>query len=204
LGTIYQRSAENNVALVKVADTGQVTAVKIDHVLKNEYKVIDIREKFIELVTRSSVRYIVYLDKFGSEFRDSSRGVPHNPNVNISATGTYKEEGFERKDGNVTMSSSYRDKIVNQDLTKILMQATAEPHMVNGAIQGFKLSQIDEDSVFRKGGLMDEDVVTAINGARLNNVVSAITLLKSLKSESSIDVDITRNGTPTSLKIRVQ
>jgi hypothetical protein len=199
VGTIAQKTAENNVALVKVTSSGSVTAVKIGHVIDNKYKVTDISDKYIRLITRDSKHYLVYLDKFSGEFRRSS--VASRP---VNPEGRYKEDGFERDQGKVVMTSAYRDKIVNNDLSTILMQATAEPFLQNGLITGFKMSQIDSDSIFAKGGLRDEDIITSLNGQKLNNVAGAISLLKSLKDAHSIEVEILRGGAPTSLSIAVQ
>ena len=201
MGTIAQKTPDNNVALVKVISSGSVNAVKINYVIDSKYKVTDISDKYIRVITRDAKHYLVFMDKFAGEFR---RPTSNGKTLVINPEGKYKEEGFEREAGKVTMTSAYRDKIVNQDLSQILMQATAEPFLQDGAIVGFKMSQIDADSIFAKGGLRDEDVITALNGQKLNNVAAAISLLKSLKGATSIDVDMMRGGAHTSLSINVQ
>lgn len=198
VGTIAQKTPDNNVALVKIKSSGSVTPVKISHVIDKTYKVTDITEKFIRVMTRDSKHYLVYLDRFAGEFRNV-----HTPTSVINPEGKYKEDGFERDAGKVVMTSAYRDRIVNQDLSTILMQATAEPYLQNGQIVGFKMSQIDTDSIFAKGGLRDEDVITSLNGQKLNNVAGAITLLKSLKGAASIDVELMRGGKNTAISINV-
>ena len=201
MGTIAQKTPDNNVALIKVKNSGTVTAVKIGHVIDDKYKVTDVTDKYIRVMTRTAKHYLVYMDKFTGEFR-------HNDTAGsakaINPEGKYKEDGFERDAGAVTMTNAFRDKIVNQDLSQILMQATAEPFVQNGAIIGFKMSQIDVDSIFAKGGLRDEDVITALNGQKLNNVAAAITLLKSLKGADAVNVEILRGGSPTAIAINVQ
>ena len=84
------------------------------------------------------------------------------------------------------------------------MQATAEPFMQNGVIAGFKLSQIDSDSIFAKGGLRDDDVITTLNGQKLNSVAGAVTLLKSLKEVPSIEIEMMRGGSTTTMTLNVQ
>lgn len=201
MGTIAQKTPDNNVALIKVKSTGSVTAIKIGTVIVDgKYKVTDISEKYIRVMTRDAKHFLVFMDKFSGEFKQANSG-PHKV---INPEGKYKEEGFEREAGKVTMTSSYRDKIVNQDLSTILMQATAEPFVQDGVIAGFKMSQIDSDSIFAKGGLRDEDIITALNGQKLNNVAGAITLLKSLKGATAIEVDVIRSGTPVSISVNVQ
>lgn len=201
MGTIAQKTPSNNVALVKVSTSGSVTAVKIGHIIDKKYKVTDISEKFIRVLTRDAKHYLVYMDRFAGEFRiDHGSG----PMKVINPEGSYKEDGFERVAGKVTMTSAYRDKIVNADLSKILMQATAEPFMQNGVIAGFKLSQIDSDSIFAKGGLRDDDVITALNGQKLNSVAGAVTLLKSMKDVAAIEIEIIRGGATSTMSLNVQ
>lgn len=201
MGTIAQKTPDNNVALIKVIATGQVTAVKIGLIIDGRYKVTDVSEKYIRVITRDAKNYLVYLDKFAGEFRQAATE-QHGPAVNPD--GNYREDGFERASGKVTMTSAYRDRIANQDLSKILMQATAEPVMQAGSIVGFRLYQIDSDSIFAKGGLKDDDIIMSLNGLKLNSVAGAIATLKSMKEASSIDIEILRGGEPKSISISVK
>jgi hypothetical protein len=201
MGTIAQKTPDNNVALIKVIATGQVTAVKIGLIIDGRYKVTDVSEKYIRVITRDAKNYLVYLDKFAGEFRYAATE-QHGPAVNPD--GNYREDGFERASGKVTMTSAYRDRIANQDLSKILMQATAEPVMQAGSIVGFRLYQIDSDSIFAKGGLKDDDIIMSLNGLKLNSVAGAIATLKSMKEASSIDIEILRGGEPKSISISVK
>jgi len=212
MGTIAQKTPDNNVALIKIISSGQVTAVKAGHIIDGKFFVTDVSEKYIRVSKTDgkplrpnarSENYLVYLDKFAGEFR-SAMTASTSPGVAVNPDGSYKEDGFERNSGKVTMTSSYRDKIVNQDLSKILMQATAEPVMSGGIIVGFKLYQIDSDSIFAKGGLHDEDIITSLNGLKLNSVAGAIATLKSLKDASTIDIELIRGGTQKTISISVR
>ena len=200
VGTIAQKTPSNNVALVKVISSGSVVAVKIGHVIDSKYKVTDISDKYVRVITRDSQHWLVFLDKFSGEFKTVASS---GPRAVIDPVGSFKEDGFERNNGKVAMTAAYRNRIVNNDLSKILMQATAEPVLKNGVVAGFKIYQIDTDSIFAKGGLRDEDLITAINGQKLTSVAGAVTLLKSLKEVSSIEVEIERGGVPTKLDISV-
>jgi len=206
MGAIVQRATENNVALIKEIQSGSVKAVKAGHIINDRFKVVEIHGKYMILITKEARRYLVYQDKFASEFAKGRATPPEasNSRAPLVMGESYREDGFERVKGNVTMSAGFRDKLVKQDLAKVLMQATAEPFMEHGQIVGFKFSQIDSDSIYAKGGLIDEDVVTAINGTRLNNVAGAIGLLKSMKEADSVEVELLRGGTPIKININVQ
>lgn len=201
MGTIAQKTPDNNVALIKIISSGEVTAVKAKYIIDGKYKVTDVSEKYIRVITKQSEHYLVYLEKFAGEFRESSVRAP-GPAVNPD--GFYKEDGFERANSRVTMTSAYRDRIVQHDLSKILMQATAEPVVSNGVILGFKLYQIDSDSIFAKGGLHDDDIITALNGLKLNSVAGAIATLKSLKEASAIEIELLRGGVSRTITINVR
>ena len=201
MGTIAQKTPINNVALVKVISTGAVVAVKIGLVIDNKYKVTDVSERYIRVITRSSEKYLVYLDKFSADFSGSNDRVA-GPAVNPD--GAYHEEGFERKNGIVAMTGAYRDNIVKNDLSKILMQATAEPVISGGVMVGFRLYQIETDSIFAKAGIRDDDIITSLNGIKLASVASAIGTLKGLKESSSIDIEYMRQGVAKSIAVDVK
>ena len=104
------------------------------------------------------------------------------------------------------MTEAYRDNIVKNQLQDILMQATALPYYERRKerlLAGFQLSQIDNDSVFAKGGFQDKDVITSVNGIELNSISGAIKLLRSLKQEGSINVEMMRDGTKRDMTISV-
>jgi hypothetical protein len=200
MGTIAQKTPVNNVALVKVIGTGAVVAVKIGLIIDNKYKVTDVSEKYIRVVTRKSEKYLVFLDKFSSDFASA---VNHVQGPAINPDGDYHEEGFERKRGLVSMTGAFRDNLVKNELSKILMQATAEPVIVGGQMIGFRMYQIDTDSIFTKAGIRDDDIITSLNGIKLGSIASAISTLKSLKDSGSIEVEYKRAGEAKSIAIDV-
>lgn len=197
---IVQKSSEDNVALIK--DTsGAVKAVKKDHVILDKFKVVSVHAEYIEVITREAKVYLVYQDKFAGAIASKS---PTVAAAGVSgATEQYKEEGFERVKGKISMTGIYRDKLVKEDLARVLMQATAEPFMDGGAIIGFKMSQIDDGSIYAKTGVVNNDVITSINGTELNSVAGSIALLRSLKGADHLEIEIRRDGVPQKISIDV-
>lgn len=190
MGQIVQANNEDGVALIKEA-SGTVKAVKRDMIIVDRFKVIGVYAGYIDVITRDAKRLHIYQAKFDGGGNAPSK----SPTSSVAALGeTYHEDGFERANGKVVMTGSYRDKLVKEDLAKVMMQATAEPYFENGAIAGFKLSQIDDGSIFQKSGLKDGDIVSAINGLEMNSIAGAISTLKGLKGADHIDVDIRRGG----------
>ena len=206
MGTIVQRKAENNVALIKEVKSGKVLALKPGYKFLDKYEVVEISGKFM-VIKAGGQKTLIYQDKFAGEFARASGGssTPVTPlgSYNGEAPEFFKEEGFERQANSVTMSGSYRDKVVTQDMATVLMQATAEPYIEGGQVVGFKLSQIDAGSIYWKGGLKDDDVITEINGQKLDSVAKAVLILKTLKQESQIDVGVLRKGAPVKFSLKI-
>ncbi len=202
MGSIVQKNSASNVVLIKEIKSGIVKAVRPGTIILTNYNVTEVHEKYI-ILNRAEDKYVVYQDKFAGEFVGQNRPMDHSPANLTQGKDFYQEEGFERRSGQVKISGMYRDKLVNQDLAKVLMQATAEPAMQNGNIVGFKLTQIDSDSIYAKSGFLDSDVITVINGVKLNSASGAITLLRSLKQETKLVVEILRNNSPQTITIEV-
>ena len=198
VGTIANKNQDSNVALVKEIKSGRVHAVKKNYYLLKDYVVKEVHAKFMVL-TRGTKEFLVYQNKFAGEF---TKSVASSIGPSISGD-QYSEEGFERNGNQIKVSASYRDKLVNDDLSKILMQATAIPKIENGQIVGFSILQIDAGSIYDKAGLKNEDVVTAINGVKLNNVSGAIKLLQSLKGSNGVAIDLKRNGVEQRVELSV-
>jgi type II secretion system protein C len=203
MGSIVQKLSEDNVALIKEG-SGTVKAVKKDHVISDKYKVVAVHPQYIEIVTRDAKRYIVYQDKFAGNFTPNKSEAGPGPSLAGAAAEYFKEDGFERAKDKITMTGMYRDKLVKEDMAKVLMQATAEPYMENGQIIGFKISQIDEGSIYSKAGLQNNDIVTNINGQDLNSIAASIKLLQSLKGSDHVEVVVRRDGSPVNFSISVK
>ena len=192
---------DKSVALIKETKSGKVTPVKAGFTI-NSYKIIKIKEKFILVSSPTNEKLLVYQNRFAGEFQALSSNVPAQMSAPLS--DSYREDGFERSQNRIVMTAAYRDKLIKQDLQKILMQATAEPHIVNGQIQGFKFSEIDDASIFKKSGLQNNDIVTSINDHKLTNVGAAIQLLNSLRGSEEVEFDIIRGNQPAKVKIEVR
>ncbi len=69
-----------------------------------------------------------------------------------------------------------------------------EPFFSNGALIGFKVFPGREVALFNTIGLKSGDIVTEINGVKLDKLSSAIKIGKDLAKETEFNVSIERNG----------
>ncbi len=198
MGAIVQQDRTRSVVLVKEHVSGKVQAYRVGRAIMEKYRILEIDNQFI-VVLKDKQKTKVFQDKFAP----AAKSIATNNTGRQPFGDMYSEDGFERKGGKVVMTAIYRDKLLKEDMSKIIMQATAQPYMRNGQIKGFQLSQIDPGSIFDKGGFRDNDVITAINGIELDSVSGAIKLLNSLKEATSIEVVIERDGVEQDMSLTI-
>lgn len=202
MGAIVSKKALKSVVLIKEKSTSKIKALKVNDKILELYSILGIEKNYI-VVAKGQEKIQVYKDKFAkaviSKFQD--------PKPNMK-TRVFTEDGFERGYENnnsikVKMTESYRNKLIKNDLQKILMQATALPFYKHGEIIGFQISQIEKNSIFEKGGFKNNDIIKSVNGVDLNSIPEAIKLLQSLKGTSSITLKIDRNNVERTMSISV-
>jgi general secretion pathway protein C len=85
------------------------------------------------------------------------------------------------------------------NVSGLMTQLRAVAEMADGRPSGFRLFQIKEDSIFRRLGLQDGDVVQRVNGTTLSDPTALLSFLGRLRNEPRVAVDIVRAGTARTL-----
>ena len=80
------------------------------------------------------------------------------------------------------------------DLSGLMTQVRAVADVQEGRPAGFRLFQMKEDSIFRRLGLQNGDVVQHVNGQAVSDPATLLGFLQRLKSEPRVALDI-RRGT---------
>jgi general secretion pathway protein C len=76
----------------------------------------------------------------------------------------------------------------------LLTQLRAVPEVADGRPVGFRLFQINPESIFTRLGLRNGDVVQRVNGSTLANPASLLGFLQRLRDEPRVALDIVRAG----------
>jgi general secretion pathway protein C len=80
------------------------------------------------------------------------------------------------------------------NVSGLMTQLRAVAEVADGRPAGFRLFQIKEDSVFRRLGLQDGDVVQRVNGTPVSDPKSLLAFLERLRTEPRVALDIVRAG----------
>jgi general secretion pathway protein C len=212
-GTIYAGDASLGIAIVENTQRKSTNSFMVGDTLMNDAVVHEVYQE--KIIIKRGSRF-EYLDIAKTELHRSLRRkkagtmTPGSSSETIAPIATeppppnYKEEGFERKEREITMSQTFRAKLLTTEFTKVLQDAKATPNMVDGELKGFVLTRIRKESIYEKAGLQNDDIVEEINGVPLTDVSQSIKLLNSLRNESEIEVRVIRGGVPQKFTLSIK
>lgn len=92
---------------------------------------------------------------------------------------------------------SLRRSMINDamaDVTKLMTEIAIVPHMEDGEPAGLAMSKIKPNSIFRRMGLRNGDILKGVNGQEIRSVDDALKLYENLKEAPNVNVQILRRG----------
>lgn len=80
------------------------------------------------------------------------------------------------------------------NLNELMTQVRIRPYFRGGQSEGLIVSQIQQNSIFAKLGLMNGDIINSVDGRPLNSPEEAFQFYNSLNSGSRVSIELTRRG----------
>ncbi|MBK9131892.1 MAG: type II secretion system protein GspC [Gammaproteobacteria bacterium] len=77
------------------------------------------------------------------------------------------------------------------------------PKSADGRFLGYELQPGQDAGLFTRAGLSPGDIVTSVNGVRLDSPAKALSLLRGLSSADEIRLEVERDGVPQSLIVNI-
>lgn len=108
-------------------------------------------------------------------------------------------------DNNFVIKRADLSKYTN-DLSSILMQARAVPNRDpgTGAINGFRLLDMQPGSIFEQLGMQRMDVIKSVDGTPVDSPAKAMELYNTLKNAPKLSLQIERNGKTETMTYNIQ
>lgn len=175
-------------------DSQQSYAV-IEDVRKREQNLYRVGDNVQEATVKAILRTKVVLTVDGQdqilameEIQQSraSRYVPPRPGPSESRATTRASRPMRAQ--RVSLRRSMIDEAI-QDVSKLMTEIKIQPHE-----DGLALSSIKPNSIFRRMGLRNGDVLKSVDGQQIRSVDDALKLYESLKSADRVSVELKRRG----------
>ncbi|MHC4725910.1 MAG: type II secretion system protein N [Planctomycetota bacterium] len=93
-------------------------------------------------------------------------------------------------------------KIVH--IESMLNEAAIEPFLVDGLVEGLRISDLDKIPMAKAFGLKDGDIIRHVNGHRLTSKQQAFQVFKKAKSEAVLSLDLLSDGETRELSFNLQ
>jgi general secretion pathway protein C len=94
---------------------------------------------------------------------------------------------------NIALSRSQINESL-QDINKLMKEIRIRPHFKNGESDGLIVSGIKSDSIFKKMGLRNGDIIMGVDGNKIESVEDAMKLHSGLNEASNVQLQIKRRG----------
>ena len=98
----------------------------------------------------------------------------------------------------------YREALVSDPQSLMsLVQAVPELDKATGRLKGYRISPGRDRQLLGRFGLVNGDIVTAVNGVPLDNPIKGLEILRDLTTASSVNLDVERKGVMQSFTFQV-
>lgn len=93
-----------------------------------------------------------------------------------------------------------------KNVHELMTQAQITPHFKGGTIgaAGLYISAIKSDSIFKKMGLRDQDVIMGIDGSAIKSLDDALDLYQNLKNSDRMRLQVERRGQVVELNYAIE
>jgi type II secretion system protein C len=174
----------NMSGLYKIGDT--VGGATIERIEKNSVILIcDSQRKALHLYAK-----IPHSSGADGGQPDQSLAYKQNVNENETNTGSEPEVKALARLGN--------------NIKAVLKTATIEPNETSGKVEGLSIKDLRNSAIAAGLGLKDGDVIQAVNNQKLTSTQKAYQVFKKARSQSTVTVNLSRDGKPETLSFPIR
>ncbi|SCY82560.1 type II secretion system protein GspC [Desulfoluna spongiiphila] len=166
------------------------------------FKVGDrVQEAVIKLVLRDRV-VVSYKGRDEVLMMETAKGAGASPR-----NGASSRNGRGLPAASITKKVNLKRDTINDammNISSLMKDVRIKPHFRNGQPEGMAVSGIKSDSIFRKMGIRNGDVIIGVDGQKIESVDDAMALYGNLKSASEVQIEIKRMGQVQTIEYTIE
>lgn len=197
IGTLVHSNPEKSLAAIEVKGKNQVISYSPKKEIEGMAEIIRVERQRVVFRNLNSNRLeFVEMKKDGKvAFGGSAK-----PGAGNNSGDVQKVD-----DNNYNIRRADLLKYTN-DLSSILMQARAVPNREpgTGAINGFRILDIQPGSIFEQLGVQRMDVIKSVDGNPVDSPAKAMEMYNALKNSPKLTIQLERNGKVESKTYNIQ
>lgn len=191
-GTVASDNQENSFAIIEDESKRKQFIYKTNDTVQNATVKMILEDKVVLSVSGSDE--VLQLQKRTGSSSTSTRSTT----TSVRTTGTTSSVQTTRISLRRTQVES-----AMENLSELMTQVTVEYQNKDG-VEGLALSNIKPNSLFRRMGLRNGDVLVAVEGQPLTSADQALQLYENLKTSDSASVEINRRGRSRIIQYRIR
>ena len=170
---------------------------------QNLYRVGDsIQNATVKMILREKIVINVEGKDETLGMEEGSQGGPH-PLMASSGRPSAAIQNAPVRDQRISLQRRMIEEAF-QDVNKLMTEIAIAPHTENGQADGLALNSIKPNSVFRRMGLRNGDVLVGVNGQEIRSVEDAMRLYESLRSSPEIQLQLKRRGQERNISYNIR
>lgn len=192
VGTIIHGAREKSVATIELSGK-DIQAVMAGEEIDGMARIRDI-QRYKVIFRNLQNRKLEYI-----EIKEENK-----IQMGVASNGTTPSAGDVQT--NFTFTRTQINKYLD-NLPQVLQDAKAVPYIAPGSggeVSGFKLVAIKTGSIYEKLGLKRGDIIKGVNGEPVDSPNKAMELYQALKNSDSIQLEINRDGSATTLNYMLE
>ena len=103
----------------------------------------------------------------------------------------------------ISLNRSQIDEAL-KNVNELMQQVKIMPHFQNGQPDGFSLTGIRPNSLVRKMGLRNGDIITGVNGRNIETMDDALGFYQQLSSDDSVSIQMKRRGRERTIEYSIK
>ncbi len=187
---------EISFAVINTRHDGKTGVFSIGEKVADTAEVMVIRAREVELLHNGELKVI--------KLPDLGDGLQARDNRWNRAAGVNVADGIKKIGENEFVISSEVIENAFDDMAGMLRGARIMPNIENGNINGFKVYRIKKDSLYKKIGLENGDILHRVNSVEIKGPEDGLRLFQELRTAKNISIDVTRKGSRQTLSYTVK
>lgn len=181
IGTIVHVDPAKCIASIELKGRNKIDHFAIDDEIEGMAKItkVERRKVFFRNLSNNRNEYI--------EIKEESKVTFGTKTVSTTG-GPIQQNGNE-----FTVDGTFVQKKL-QDLPELLQTASGQFSFTNGRIDGYRILDVEPDSLFTQFGIRPGDLIKSVNGQALDSPAKAMELFNDLKNSGQIKMSINRGG----------